>query len=460
MSSKAPNYTSTQNACKLCSPLGASLVYKGIKGCIPLIHGSQGCSTYIRRYMISHFREPLDIASTNFHEAAAVMGGAENMKVALDNLIRQYNPEAIGIATTCLSETIGDDINLLVKKYSSSRTEQSLPTLLHCSTPSYSGTHMNGYRLAVLSILKQVCAQSQKEIKLESTGSRKKIGIFPALISPADLRFIKSLVESFSMDAVLVPDYSDTLDGPTWDEYTNMPPGGTSIDEINSLSKADACLELGNPLDNRLSASLYMEEQFGVKAYQQRLPIGIEATDRLIHTLSEISGKKTPASLNQERGRLTDAYIDAHKVCFDKRVLLFGDEELALGLTSFLTEIGAKPVLIATGAVSPLFRETVGSISDMSPDTLIEDEMDFVKMLEMARDLKPDIILGSSKGYYLSRELQIPLVRAGFPIHDRFGGQRLEHLGYHGTLALFDRFVNTLLESKQETEPVGYTYFG
>ena len=62
---------STQNACKLCAPLGASVVFRGIENCVPLIHGSQGCSTYIRRYVISHFREPIDIASSNFSESSA-----------------------------------------------------------------------------------------------------------------------------------------------------------------------------------------------------------------------------------------------------------------------------------------------------------------------------------------------------------------------------------------------------
>jgi len=40
--------TATQNACKLCEPLGACFVFRGIEGAIPLLHGSQGCATYIR----------------------------------------------------------------------------------------------------------------------------------------------------------------------------------------------------------------------------------------------------------------------------------------------------------------------------------------------------------------------------------------------------------------------------
>ena len=101
---------SVTNACKLCSPLGAVLAFKGIEGAVCILHGSQGCATYIRRYMISHYKEPLDVASSSFSEDAAVFGGAASLMQGLDNLIKQYRPAVIGIATTCLSETIGDDV--------------------------------------------------------------------------------------------------------------------------------------------------------------------------------------------------------------------------------------------------------------------------------------------------------------------------------------------------------------
>ena len=77
---RAESKSATCNACKLCAPLGACLAFRGVEGAMPLLHGSQGCATYIRRYMISHFREPLDIASSNFSETAAVFGGRENLR--------------------------------------------------------------------------------------------------------------------------------------------------------------------------------------------------------------------------------------------------------------------------------------------------------------------------------------------------------------------------------------------
>ena len=76
----------------------------------------------------------------------------------------------------------------------------------------------------------------------------------------------------------------------------------------------------------------------------------------------------------------------------------------------------------------------------------------------IAEKLSPDFVIGNSKGYPLSKQLKIPLVRAGFPIHDRIGGQRLLHIGYRGAQCLFDLIVNKLIEKTQESSPVGYMY--
>jgi len=52
----------------------------------------------------------------------------------------------------------------------------------------------------------------------------------------------------------------------------------------------------------------------------------------------------------------------------------------------------------------------------------------------------------------------VPLIRVGFPVHDRIGGQRILHLGYRGAQHLFDLVVNTLLEVKQDSSAIGYSY--
>ncbi|MCI5126634.1 MAG: nitrogenase, partial [Candidatus Electrothrix sp. AR5] len=98
MSKNHPNYISTTNACKLCKPLGACLAFKGIEGAVPYLHGSQGCATYMRRYIISHYNEPIDIASSSLSEKNAIYGGGPNLKMGLTNVAEKYRPAMIGIA--------------------------------------------------------------------------------------------------------------------------------------------------------------------------------------------------------------------------------------------------------------------------------------------------------------------------------------------------------------------------
>jgi len=84
--------------------------------------------------------------------------------------------------------------------------------------------------------------------------------------------------------------------------------------------------------------------------------------------------------------------------------------------------------------------------------------MDFHEMEELVGNLSPELFIGHSKGYTLARKLNAPLIRVGFPIHDRFGGQRTLHVGYRGTQLLLDRIVNAIIENDQEHSPVGYAY--
>jgi nitrogenase molybdenum-iron protein NifN len=444
------NFTATRNACKLCAPLGASLVFRGIEHCIPLIHGSQGCSTYIRRYVISHFKEPMDIASSNFSEESAIFGGGDNLKKALTNLTRQYRPEAIGIATTCLSETIGDDVSLYLDQYRRGNTEEDLPLIIRASTPSYRGTHMEGFHEAVRATVMTLA---------QGGPLTKRVNFLPGFLSAEDLRYLKEVLTDFGLNYTMLPDYSETMDGESWADYQKLSEGGTPIKAIQAMGRAMGTLQFGRSLEGGQSGAAVLSERFKVPMVTQGLPIGIRETDLFFQTLQGWAGQEIPQKHKKERGRLIDAYIDGHKYLFGKRAVLYGEADLVAALAGWLDEIGMVPVLCATGALTGKFKETVSrGLQKVREEPLILEDTDFSSMLDLCQKLKPDIVLGSSKGYFLSRRLKVPLVRLGFPIHDRIGGQRLLHVGYRGTQQLFDRVVNALIEAGQEASSVGYSY--
>ncbi|MBN2039423.1 MAG: nitrogenase [Spirochaetes bacterium] len=436
----------TINACKLCTPLGACIAFKGIQGCMTILHGSQGCATYIRRYLISHYREPIDIASSSFDENAAIFGGGANLVKSISNVRRQYNPEVLAIATSCLSETIGDDIEMIVKGIES---EEKIP-IIPVSTASYRGTHREGFYAALLASVKSLA-----EKKDESS----HINIISGMLSPEDIRYLKAIAGEFS-DFVLLPDYSETLDSGSWGEYEKIAEGGTAIEDIRSMGSAAGTIELGGSCGLVSTAGKYLEEKFEVPLKNISLPVGLRGSDLLINSLSKLSGKEIPESIKKERLRLLDAYADAHKYLFGVKAIVYGEEDLAVALSSFLSELGISIVLCASGSNTGSFKEEVEkSIIDFDESvTHIAEGVDFEKIDEIAAELEAEIVIGNSKGYKLASKFGIPLIRTGFPIHDRFGGQRIQHVGYKGAMMLLDNIVNAVLETQQKNSSVIYNY--
>jgi len=441
-----------RNACKLCAPLGAAMVYKGIRGCLPFLHGSQGCATYIRRYMISHFREPVDIASSSFSEDDAIFGGSRNFEQGIENVISQYEPEMVGVATTCLSETIGENMLGMIRDYQKNHTADG-PPLVHVSTPAYTGSHSDGYFATIRAVVEHFAEAS--EVKFPH-----RVNIFPAMMSCADLRYLREIASAYGLSSVILPDYNATLEGGSWDAYHRISPGGTSTDEIAEASASVASIEIGRTqASSKDSAAAYLEKEFGVARHALGWPLGIRLSDQFYTSLSEISGRPMPVPVEEERGRLVDAYVDAHKYVAGKRAAVYGEPDLVLALAAFLSEIGIRPVVCATGSKVKNWRqllaqEVEGGIDDVEAVA----GADHAKLSEYARAANSDLLVGASKGYPLSRELGIPLVRIGFPIHDRIGGQRMLSTGYRGTQEFFDRVVNAVMEQKQTRSDTGYSY--
>jgi len=279
-------------------------------------------------------------------------------------------------------------------------------------------------------------------------------------LPPADLRHLKEILSDFGNEFTMLPDYSDTLDGGLWHEYQKIPEGGTPVSAIRAMGNAAAGIEMGSVLSSQESAGKLLKKHFDIPCFSLGLPIGVSETDKFFDALESITGKPTPQKYVEERNRLLDSYADGHKYVFEARAVVYGEEDLVIGLVSFLNEIGVVPALCASGGKSGYLKE---KIREIIPDfeekgIRVKDGTDFDEIGEDAAAANPDFLIGSSKGYSIARKIKKPLIRVGFPIHDRVGGHRILHVGYRGAQMLFDRIANTILETRQEESPVGYSY--
>ena len=167
-----------------------------------------------------------------------------------------------------------------------------------------------------------------------------------------------------------------------------------------------------------------------------------------------------PKKYIHERGRLTDSYADGHKYVFEARAVVYGEEDLVTGLASFLSEVGIIPIICASGGESGLLRQKILYIIPDAENIGIRiiEGADFVEINEEARKIDPDFFIGNSKGYRIARDMKKPLIRVGFPIHDRLGGARIIHVGYRSADSSSLIPSNTIIATRQESSPVGYTY--
>jgi nitrogenase molybdenum-iron protein alpha/beta subunit len=95
------------NPLKVSPALGGAMAFLGVEHCLPLLHGSQGCTAFALVLMVRHFRETIPLQTTAMSELTTILGGADNVEEAIANISDRAKPRIIGICSTALTETVG-----------------------------------------------------------------------------------------------------------------------------------------------------------------------------------------------------------------------------------------------------------------------------------------------------------------------------------------------------------------
>lgn len=423
----------TVQPAKTCQPVGAMYAALGIHRCLPHSHGSQGCCAYHRSSLTRHYKEPVMAGTSSFTEGASVFGGQANLLEAITNIFSIYNPDILAIHTTCLSETIGDDVPQIVAK---ARDEKRVPEgkyIIRASTPSYIGSHVIGYANMIKGIAEGFSERGK-------TGNH--VNIIPGFVEPSDMAEIKRLARMMGIDPVLLTDTSGVLNGPQTGHYEMYPKGGTTIDNLKRTGYAKATIGLG-PIASGPGAK-FIDTKCGVPCEIMKLPIGIRATDKFVETLKRLGGV-IDDELEYERGQAVDAITDMQQYFYQKKVALIGDPDQLVALTEFLTDLGFSVRHVITGTPGKKFMVRVKEAAG-TDKVNVRDSSDYFYMHQLIKNENVDLIMGNSYAKYISRDMDIPLIRTGFPIYDRIGHQYFPIVGYKGALRLLEKILGALMD--------------
>jgi len=433
------------NPAKTCQPIGAMYAALGIHGCMPHSHGSQGCCAYHRSHLTRHFKEPVAATSSSFTEGASVFGGLANMTQALSNIFTIYNPRIVAVHTTCLSEVIGDDIPMMIKKATEEGIIPAGKVVIHANTPSFVGSHVTGFASMVTGMVKYLSESSGKsEAQLKDEG---QLNVIPGFIDPADMRELKRIIKEMGVKTVMFPDTSGVLDLPQDGRYRMFPGGGATVEQIKSSGDSLGTIALGHFASH--PAATELDEKCSVPCALLELPYGLTNTDRFIHALRNHGGVDVPGALGEERGRLLDAMGDMHQYFHGKRVAIAGDPDHVIALTQFLVELDMKPAYVITGSPGNHFEQRVTEIlKEQAPDATVQQNADLFALHQWIKNKPVDLLIGNTYCKYIAHVEKIPFVRFGFPVLDRMGHRYFPSVGYMGALRLMEKMNDALLDHK------------
>lgn len=431
------------NPAKTCQPIGAMYAALGIKGCLPHSHGSQGCCSYHRSTLTRHYKEPISAATSSFTEGASVFGGQANLMQAINNIFTVYNPEVIAVHTTCLSETIGDDLPQIFAKAIKEKKVPEGKTLVGANTPSYIGSHVTGFS----NMVKSMAALA------ESTGAKNgKVNIIPGWVEPCDMAEIKRMAATIGVKTTMYPDTSGVVDGPLTGKYEMFPDAGTSIADIKASGDAIGTLALGEWCS--ADAARLLDTKCKVPCSVLDMPFGLKATDRFIDALRTVGGTSVPDEISKERGQLVDMISDMHQYFYGKRVAIFGDPDQLIAMTEFLVSIDMCPVYVVTGTPGKKFEKRIKEITkDMPYEVKVKAKGDMFLIHQWIKNEGVDLLMGNTYGKYIARDEDIPFLRWGFPILDRQGHQYFSTVGYRGGLRLLEKILGLILDRMDRDSP-------
>ena len=415
-------------------PLGAILGALGLDRCIPLIHGAQGCSAFAKIFFIQHFHEPVPIQSTAMDPITTVMGSDDNIIQALTTLCERSNPRLIVLMSSGLSEAQGADMSRALKEFRRQQPKFERVEVVTVSTPDFYGSMENGHAALIESLIVQLVPQQA----LRSVRKKRVNLLLSHMLTPGDVEMLRTTIEAFGLQPILVPDLSRSMDGHlVRQDYLSVSQGGSEVTQIKQLGQSALTLVIGPSLTR---AGQLLEQRTGVESRAFPHLMTLEQMDKFVDTLRLLADRNVPEWLERQRGQLQDAMIDTHTWVNDRKLAIGAEADLLCAWLDFARSVGLQPISV----VAPVNQPQLGNLP--VEQVVIGDMEDLVQGCHGEADL----MLANSHGALLAEQMGVPLVRIGFPIFDRFGEFRRVRQGYAGMRDTLFEIANAMQQAHHQ----------
>jgi nitrogenase molybdenum-cofactor synthesis protein NifE len=334
----------------------AMKILSGIKNAVVIAHGPSGCAYGVKQaYKLTNSRNsgsPYEaVLSTNIGEKNIVYGGESELRGAILEVDKKYNPDLIVVATSCATGIIGDNVDAIVEKAKKDIKAETM--IIHCE--GFSGEYRSGFDLVfkeLVKLMQEPEPQLQKELA-------KSVNIVGGKMGPertevdTDVKELIRLVEGMGakVNAVIA--------------------GNCSLPELkkaaNVAVNCTLCMDIGYVIGKEMLA------KFETPLNSTILPYGISATERWLREAAKYldMNEEVELLIKKEYEAIKEEYEEAKGYLKGKTAIIEGHDAVkCLSIAHMLEkDFEMRPIIYNFHPWSTEARET-------SIDYLLETGMD------------------------------------------------------------------------------------
>lgn len=413
------------NPIKLSQPMGAMLCFLGIKNCMPLMHGAQGCASFSKVFFTRHFNDPIAVQTTAVNDITAVIdGGDYAISESIKNITKKVKPELVGLFTTGLTETKGDDIK------GACTLVADVQQMVYVNTPDFEGSIESGFSKSIEAIIQQL-VQSSTEID-----TNKALIIPNVNLKPIEVEKIKDTISLFGYEVFSLPDLSESLDGHLGLKQGALTSGGISVEDIKKLATSSLVFTIGKSVEK--CGEKILEKNPNIQLFHFDSLGGLEASDKFFKILCKVKNITQPhPSIVRWRKRLQDALLDTHFVIGSSKVIIALEPDQALSVANTIIEAGANIKAIVTTHRNDLLDEI------QCEHLMVGDFEDVESFLQ-----EGDLVISNFHAERLAIKHKKALLVRGYPDFEGLGNQLKNDVLYEGSSYLLFELANLINHHK------------
>ena len=409
--------------------LGAAIFFLGIKNAVILMHGAVGCASFDKVTLTKHFRENIPIVTTALNEYGAILGGSDFLISGIKNIYEKMKPDFIGVASSGLTETNGEDIVGIIKDFKE-KLDLPFSKVVYAGTPDYRGGLEDGYMQAMLALLNDFSGKEKHTSFKKPKKSVKSVNVFcPSSFTPQDFLELREVIDYFNLKPIMVPDLGLSLDGHLDERgYLQITADGLDVKDMENIRNSEFNIVIGLSLKNIVDT---IGELTGLKTYYFPNICGIKNSDKFFNLLSKLTDKEVPEKYKRQRRQLMDAYLDTHFYFLGKDIALALSIDLLDSFSTIYSEMGVNLRI----GISTKFSNDI----KFRFFNFYEGDLD---LLDSNRNV--DLVVSNSNAKFYVKSLGIPLLKAGFPLIDEIGHSYKHYILYKGAVNLAVESANLL----------------